>query len=208
MTYFLEPHPILDHFTQTAKASPLMARFIQVAKPLKEKGEISPGATVPVTCMNRQKEAKIFPMSWGFHFDPVPGKTPGAFVSEADALKAAEKESTRELYRSHRCIIPASYIVRASLIPLPNGSYQTGDRYVVQPTGEDVCYLAGIYRLEKDLPVFLLLTQKDSNEYGIPTLPVFIPQAYVRKWISPEEEPDYFVNHSLNSFVFEKVTMP
>ena len=71
-------------------------------EPLTAEGEIFPSAVLPVLAVNKSGEQRVFPMKWGF------AGAKGLLIN-ARAETAADKPTFSESWRSHRCVIPASW---------------------------------------------------------------------------------------------------
>ena len=123
---------------------------------------------------------------------------------------AAEKTLWKEAWKSHRCIVPASYYFEWEHWITASRKPKTGDKYMIQPRGAEVCYLAGLYRLEefRDLkyPVFTILTRTPSQELSRlhDRMPVVLPAELIDSWIQPNADPTVLVKASVTDMVFEK----
>ena len=73
----------------------------------------------------------------------------------ARAETAAEKPTFREAWAKHRCAIPASWYFEWE----HDEKKRAGQKYALKPEGEDLIWLAGLYRMEGELPVFVILTR-------------------------------------------------
>lgn len=204
MMFYLDRNPQLAKFAERAEKSPLMAKFTGAVMPLKTMGEIIPHKTVPVIVMSKDGTPEIHPMGWGFTFPAVPGKTAQAFVYEASVASVREKESTKDLFVSKRCMIPASYAIVNRMVQTDVGR-MPGERLIVQPEGEEIVYMAGIFRIEEGLPMFLMLTHSIDNDYDVDRIPVFIPQANVRNWLDPNMDPMKLVKAAITKCYFENL---
>ena len=89
-------------------------------------------------------------MKWGYT-----GKT---LLINARVETASEKPTFRDDWKSHRCIVPASYYFEWVHLRSNDGKTTTGDKYVIQPKGSSVTWLCGLYRIEEGLPVFVVLS--------------------------------------------------
>ena len=69
--------------------------------PRKTYGEMSPTDIVPVIASNRGRQRAVFPMKWGFSCKTL--------LMDARVETAAVKPTFRDAWKSHRCIVPASF---------------------------------------------------------------------------------------------------
>ena len=103
--YHMETAPALRPITEEAQRSRLYTgNREKLGQPLVTEGEIFPGALVPVIAMNRAGRRAVFPMIWGYRVQGVQH-----LVANARSETAAEKQSFRESWATHRCAIPASW---------------------------------------------------------------------------------------------------
>lgn len=178
-SYFLEESNELSGIAYAAAHHRLRPKMLEkLGKPLITRGEVFPGAIVPVIAPDRKGESRVFPMVWGFT-----GK-----VSIITSVKTESVEKTdvlKEIFSRHRCIIPSSwYFEREHLSPTvsydltgdqrlesqrnnsnrsnqsatgnnhapsndPDTDIPLGKPYLLQTKGSAVTFLAGIYRIEE-----------------------------------------------------------
>ena len=200
--FYLEDHPDMIRMIQAARGSVLQKEFLRIGHPLKDNGDVRPAMTAAATAVGKSGRAEVHPMRWGFDYPAVPGKSPHVFVSSADVHQVMEKASTRPLFEKRRCVVPASYAGVFATLPGSMPPAQ-GKKYIVQPRGDDMVWMAGIFRAENGLPVFLLLTQHADNGYDVDRIPVFLPKSAVRRWIDPGEDPVQVLGASLTDCIYE-----
>ena len=144
-------------------------------------------------------------MLWGFRVRGADRPVVNARVESAP-LKPLWKEA----WAKHRCIIPASWYFEWEHFFSPSGKPKTGDKYLIQPRSLEVCYMAGLYRLEefRDLryPVFAILTRASSPELSRihDRMPVVLPAELIGEWIRPEGDAGEIVKAAITDMVFEK----
>ena len=119
----------------------------------------------------------------------------------------------KDAWQSHRCIIPASYYYEwEHLVNQATGKKKAGDKYMIQPKGSSVTYLAGLYRIEDmkgiKVPVFTVLTREPSDEIRFihDRMPVMLAKELIQDWISPSNKPEEIVRNALTAMVFEKAS--
>ena len=173
----------------------------RIAKPLTAEGEVFPDMLVPVLASNKAGEKAVFPMIWGYHFDGI--KRP---IANARSETASEKPSFKEGWASHRCIIPASWYYEWEHTKLPSGKTKTGDKYAIQPKGEQTAWLCGLYRMENGFPVFAVVTREPTpylrNIHD--RMPLIMPKSRIHEWVSPEIRPEELLQYAVTDLIAEK----
>jgi len=190
--YYMEMSPELRPIVEEAKASSLAAWMTdRLARPMKTEGEIRPTDMVPVIAPNRHGARTVFPMVWGYS---IPGLDRPVVNCRMET--APYKDVWKEGWRSHRCIIPASWYFEWEHIPLAGGRTKTGQKHMIQTKGSEMTWLAGLYRLEeyRDLkyPVFAVLTREPVEELRRihDRMPLILPSSAIDDWISPEKKAE------------------
>ena len=132
-------------------------------------------------------------MRWGYQ---IPGRS---LLVNARVETAAEKPSFRESWQIHRCIIPASWYYEWEHLIGNSGQKKTGDKFMIQPIGYTMTYLAGLYRMEEGLPVFTVLTREPSEELKQihDRMPLIFPGDLVKEWIDPKIRPESLLPYAL-----------
>ena len=197
--FYMESSPELRPFVEAANRSPLLFKMLEkTAKPMKTEGEIRPADLVPVLATSRAGKPAVFPMLWGFQ-----GKQ--SLLINARAETAAEKPAFRDSWQSHRCAIPASWYYEWEHLSSPDGKTRTGRKYLIQPEGSALSWLAGLYRLEDGLPRFTVLTQEPSPEVRFihDRMPVLFPREVISAWIRPDQDPAPLLAKSLRAMILE-----
>ena len=192
----------LSEIIVAVKQSALVDKFInKFAKPITTSGEVRPTDIVPVLAPDRKGDRAVFPMRWGFH-NPSHNST----VFNARVETAGGKPTFKDAWKSHRCIVPATYYFEWEHFKSPNGRTKTGDKYLIQPVNSNVTWLCGLYRIEDGFPVFVVLTTEPHKELQRihDRMPLIIPDGKVDEWISPESDPDALLPYMLTDMVIEK----
>lgn len=125
---------------------------------------------------------------------------------------ASTKPTFKESWERRRCSIPASYYFEwEHLINAATGKAKTGDKYMIQPKGSEITWLAGLYRIEEmsgiQVPVFTVLTREPSSEIRFihDRMPVILPGDAVEKWIKSDSKPDEIIKEAMTDMVFERI---
>lgn len=140
--------------------SSLTSKFVDThARPLITDGEVRPTDIVPVIAPNAKGIKSVFPMQWGFL-----ARDGKRSLFNARVESAMKKPTFKDAWKSHRCIIPASYYFEWEHFKSTDGKTKTGDKYAIQPTGCIVTWLCGLYRIEDGYPVFVVLTKEPTAE--------------------------------------------
>ncbi len=161
-------------------------------------GEIRPTDVAPVIASNRSGNPSVFPMRWGFE-----SKT---LLINARVETAAEKPTYKDAWKSHRCIVPATYYFEWEHLISNGGKKQTGHKYTLQPTGSTATWLCGLYRFEHDLPVFVILTRDAAEDIRFihDRMPVIMPKDLINEWIRPDSNPVELVKEAITDIYAEK----
>ena len=204
----MEMSPELRPIIEEANRSALKARIVdKLGRPLITEGEVRPTNIVPVIAPNRYGAGTVFPMVWGFTLPHSSSPMVNARVETAST-----KPTFKESWERRRCIVPASYYFEwEHLINAATGKAKTGDKYMIQPKGSAVTWLAGLYRIEDisgiQVPVFTILTREPSEEIRFihDRMPVILPGDDIEKWIDPVSKPDEIIKNAMTNMVFEKI---
>ena len=205
--YYMEMSPELRPIIEEANRSTLKERIVnKLGRPLVIEGEVRPTNIVPVIAPNRSGARAVFPMVWGFSLPRSSSPMVNARVETAST-----KPTFKESWERRRCIIPASYYFEwEHLINAATGKAKTGDKYMIQPKGSEITWLAGLYRIEEmsgiQVPVFTVLTREPSEEIRFihDRMPVILPREDVDNWIKPDSKPDEVIKNAMTNMVFEK----
>lgn len=199
--FYIEPETEeIREFLEEAKRSRLGDRFMRAGSQVLTSGEIRPTNVVPVIASGKDRKIGAFPMRWGFL---VPG---GSLVVNARTETAASKPTFRESWKSHRCIIPASWYYEWEHTKTTTGKVKTGDKYAIQPRGEKMTWLCGLYRMEEGFPVFAVLT-KEPTQYLKSIhdrMPLILPKDMIWEWVRPDSRPEDVLRYAVSDLIAEK----
>lgn len=206
--FYIEPtDPLVRDFLEQVNRSPLTDRFRgRFAQAIPASGEIFPASVVPVIAMSRRMKRTVFPMKWGFIMNGAPGREPGKLMINARSESAAEKPMFRESWIKHRCVIPASWYFEWEHHTLPDGRKKAGKKYAISPRGKTMVWLAGLYRMEQELPVFTILTRAPSEDVSWmhDRMPLMIPESDINAWISPDIDPETVLPEAITDLTYDK----
>ena len=70
-------------------------------------------------------------------------------------------------------------------------------------------WLCGLYRMENDLPVFVVLTREPSAELASihDRMPLMLPDDKIDEWIAPATQPESLLSYALTEMIIEKDTV-
>ena len=192
----------LQQIMSLAERNPLTDKFIREGHPLMTKGEIRPTNVVPVIAPNPEGKKTVYPMKWGFKDNEH-----GNILYNARSESAGFKPTFKELWKAHRCVVPSSYYYEWQHYKSSDGRTKTGDKYMIQPVNSEVTLLCGLYRIEDELPVFVILTREPSGDLAEihERMPVIIPKDKVTEWITPENNPAEVMPYVLTEMITEQV---
>ena len=162
--YFLEESPELRPIIEEMNRSPLLP-FFQNTSTVTEFGEVTPTCVVPVIASNRSGSRSVFPMKWGFSIPKASGSS--TLLINARVETAAAKPTFRQAWNSHRCIVPASWYFEWEHFTDASGKKPVGSKYIIHPEGTKTAWLCGLYRMEKGLPSFVILTCEPGETSGL-----------------------------------------
>ncbi|MCR5281799.1 MAG: SOS response-associated peptidase [Lachnospiraceae bacterium] len=194
--------PELKNVMEAVKRSMLSERFISShGRPIITFGDIRPTDIVPTLASNTKGNLSVFPMQWGFL-----AKDGKRTLFHARVETASQKPTFKDAWHSHRCIIPASYYYEWAHFKSADGRVKTGDKYVIQPKGCTLTWLCGLYRMENDYPVFVILTREPTVELNkiYDRMPLILPKDLISKWIDPYADPEEILPYALTDMIIEK----
>ena len=199
--FYIEPESDeLSEILEEAKQSRLGELFLRAGSQVLTSGEIRPTNVVPVIATGKDRRSGVFPMRWGFQ---IPG---GSLVVNARSETAASKPTFRDPWEGHRCIIPASWYYEWEHTKLPSGKTKTGDKYAIQPKGEQTAWLCGLYRMENGFPVFAVVTREPTpylrNIHD--RMPLIMPKSRIHEWVSPDIRPEELLQYAVTDLIAEK----
>ncbi len=192
----------LRDIISAAEGSALTDRFLRMGSPLHTSGEIRPTDVTAAIATSRSGKRTVFPMQWGFHLS---GRTGTTMLLNARSETAAQKQTFRESWRTHRCILPASYYFEWEHHKDPSGRQTAGQKYAIQPRGSAVTWLCGLYRMEEGLPRFVVLTRQPSDDIAFihDRMPVILPADLIDQWIDPAIDTSKVIGRAVTDVVFE-----
>ena len=199
--FYVEPdtEEIRDVIAEVQK-SLLANKFIRAGNAVLTSGEIRPTNVVPVIASDRRGKRASFPMKWGFQ---IPDRS---LIVNARTETAAQKPTFKEAWEKHRCIIPATWYYEWEHLIGNTGQKKTGDKYMIQPLGSSMTWLAGLYRIENGLPVFAVLTKEPTKALSLihDRMPLILPKYLIDAWINPDSRPEDLLRYALSEMVLEK----
>ena len=201
--FYIEPRSEeLDEIMKAAMKTGLARKFLIAGSAVLTSGEIRPTNVVPVIAPNKDGKRTVFPMRWGFR---IPGRS---LVVNARTETAAVRPTFRDSWRQHRCVIPASWYFEWEHLDAPGGKTKTGDKFAIQPNGQSVTWLCGLYRIEDGFPAFTVLTREPSDAVRRihDRMPLILPEEMTDAWISPEQKPEDIIRYAVTDLVMERVS--
>ncbi len=187
---------------EQAESSALLTRFRMKGPALPAfSGEVFPTNIVAAIAPDPKKQARIYPMRFGFTL-----KGDSRPLVNARSETAGEKPMFREAFQTHRCIIPASYYFEWEHKKDSTGHIASGQKYLIQPRGTSMTFLCGMYRIENGLPELVILTREPQGDLRKihDRMPVILPKNRIMQWISPDSKPEDILPYALTDMIFEK----
>ena len=199
--FFIDTHSDeLDEIVEKARATKTGIKLSHLWGPVKD-GEIRPTDIAPVIAPAPSGKPKIFAMKWGYS---VPGKTTILFNARSET--AAIRPTFKEDWLHHRCIVPASYYYEWEHLTDEKGRKKSGSRYLIQPKGQDITYLCGLYRVEDGYPYFIILTREPGEEISFihNRMPLILPKEKIEEWTDPNSDPQRIIRCALTLMVADR----
>lgn len=206
--YFMEMDPELRDIVEEMNQSPLTWKMVdKLGRRATTEGVVRPTNIVPAVASSSHGSRAVFPMVFGF--SPAGGASVPLINARVET--AGQKPTFKEAWKSHRCIIPASYYFEwVHLVNPATGKKKTGEKYLIQPKGAQLAWLAGLYRIEEKsgmrYPAFTILTREPGEEIRFihDRMPVILPRELVDSWIQPDSDPEDIVKEAITDVAFEK----
>ena len=158
--------------------------------------EVNPGDIAAVIASNRKLEPQAFGMKWGYKLPD------GKLIFNARSETAAQKAMFADGMRQRRCLIPADSYYEWQKVG------QGKQKYQIAPTDANGFFLAGIYRIEKGIPVFSILTKEpvESISFIHNRMPVILPEEIILDWLNPQYHGQEILNAALQDMSFSRVS--
>ena len=205
--YYMELSPELRPYIDRAFHSSLKDRMVaKLGRPFKTEGEVCPTDIAPVIAPDQKQHPTVFPMVWGFT-NPREGGKP---LVNCRVETAGFKPFWKESWQRRRCIIPCSYHFEWEHYMTIKGQKKAGQKYMIQPTGALITYLAGLYTIEDTngikVPVFAVLTREPGEEISFihDRMPVILGKESIKPWMDPQSNPAEIVKTALTDMYYEK----
>lgn len=187
-----------------AQKNPLSDALMNAMKrPKTMSGDICPTDMAAVLAPNKEGRAAVFPMIWGFAAgaDTKP-------VINCRLETAAVRPLWKDSWQRRRCVIPASWYYEWGCPSPEDGGRK--EKFVIQPRGAEITYLAGLYRFEEhqgvQVPVFAVITREPvppvSNIHD--RMPLILSRESLPEWISPGGDPVRVSRNALTEMIMEK----
>ncbi|MBQ9827145.1 MAG: SOS response-associated peptidase [Lachnospiraceae bacterium] len=150
---------------------------ITSAMPRVAAGDIRPSMTAPAVTGTEQVPEWAL-LTWGFT-----GFDKSRLIINARAESIREKPMFRESIQKRRCVLPAA------------GFYEWDSRKqkaVFTRPGEDIIFLGGIWRPEKDGARFVIIT-REANESMLPVhdrMPLILDPDEAKAWLKRDDLTD------------------
>lgn len=204
--YYVEPDAFRPYIDR-AKRLPLAEQIMEIlGKPLRMSGDIRPTDVAAVMAPDKSGGIAVFPMLWGFHVPET-----GTPVVNCRLESADYKPLWKDSWYRRRCVIPASWYYEWEHFASPDGRKRvTGAKYLIQPQGASVTWLAGLYRFEEHggirVPVFAVLTRPPSADVQTlhDRMPLMLDRRDIADWIRPDGDPKQIAGKALIHMVTEK----
>lgn len=212
-TWFYADYKHLSGFINKAHQLTLTSAIMNaMSKPSTMSGNIRPTDMAAVLASNKQGNMGVFPMIWGFTHESMPKPLINCRIETAD-----QKSLWKDSWHRRRCIIPASWYYEWGIPPSEVGFHNSNEqhkikkiKFSIQPEGEEITYLAGLYRFEEhcgvQIPMFAVLTREavapvsDIHD----RMPLIFDNYNLSEWINPYANPFKTAEKALTNMIMEK----
>ena len=164
-----------------------------VFEPVKTSGEIFPADIVPVVASNKNMMPTAFAIRWGYTLPD------GRRIINARSETAETRPMFKDGMRQRRCAVPATNYFEWER------AGKTKTKYAIRPTDGELFYMAGIYCIESDRPVFSILTREPAESIAFihNRMPVILPRDLVKDWTNPQYRAGELLNHAVLDLSYE-----
>ena len=162
---------------------------------IKLSGEIFPTNIVPIVANSKSLAPTPFLMKWGYTAPWDEKKQ----VINARSETASSKGMFKDGMKNRRCLIPATNYFE----------WQKTDagkvKHAIKPRGSNVLYMAGLYRIEHEKPVFTILTRNPAPEISFihDRMPVILPKVIHKDWLDINNNADEVLESALQDMEFK-----
>jgi len=210
--YYDNSNPELKEIANKVESLPLTLEMVRkYGVPLVIDGEVHPSDLAPVIAPNKSGQMCFFAMKWGFTIpthNPASSEPKNMLYINARSETAYEKKNFKDSWEHRRCIIPSSYYFEWKHIKDSDNKTIKKDKYLIQPQNMDITYLAGLYRIEDNFPVFTVLTMSPSEEVAKihDRMPVIFSKSQIENWINPKSNPKELLAFAIKDMYTEMVS--
>ena len=163
---------------------------------IKTQGEIRPTDTIVTIANGQSMQQGVFAMRWGY---TMPDGKP---MFNARSETAATKPMFADGMKQRRCIIPATLYFEWE----KHGTQKI--KHAIFPTGSDMIYMAGVYRIEDKRAACSILTRTpaDCIAHIHDRMPVILPREAVPDWLNLRYDPQEVLSAALGEMTFQPCT--
>ena len=214
-TWFYADYKSLENYITIAQKSPLANEImVTMSRSVAMTGDIRPTDVAAVIASGKSGNIGVFPMVWGFTNEASSKPIINCRIETAD-----QKNLWRESWHTRRCAIPASWYYEWGVLPTEEGynSRQQRDikktRFIIQPTGAEITFLAGLYRYEehngKQIPMFSVITRESLEPVRSihDRMPLMLKHEDVRDWVRPNTSPSGITERALTDVIMEAASV-
>ena len=215
-TWFYADYKSLENYITRAQKSPLANEImLTMSRSIAMTGDIRPTDVAAVIASGRSGNMGVFPMVWGFTNEASSKPIINCRIETAD-----QKNLWRESWHTRRCVIPASWYYEWGVPPTDEG-YNTlrqqrdikKTRFIIQPAGAEITFLAGLYRYEehsgKQIPMFSVITREAVEPVRNihERMPLMLKKEDVRDWVRPNTSPSGIIERALTDVIMEAASV-
>lgn len=161
--------------------------------PARTQGELRPADIIPVVANTPALMPGAFAMKWGY---TMPDGKP---MFNARSETAAARPLFADGMKQRRCLIPATLYFEWE----KRGTQKI--KHAIFPTGSDMLYMAGIYRIEGNRAACSILTRAPAEciAHIHDRMPVILPREAVADWLNLRLNPQEVLTAALGDMTFQ-----
>lgn len=161
--------------------------------PARTQGELRPADIIPVVANTPALMPGAFAMKWGY---TMPDGKP---MFNARSETAATRPLFADGMKQRRCLIPATLYFEWE----KRGTQKI--KHAIFPTGSDMLYMAGIYRIEGNRAACSILTRAPAAciAHIHDRMPVILPREAVPDWLNPRCNPQEVLTAALGDMTYQ-----
>ena len=184
---------------------PMQWGFNVAKRPVLPNARLETAAAKPLFQAAWKAHRCVIPASWYYeweHFTDENGrKKTGRKFAICPGPSSLQNEMSVSAVSALKTISPETYTVETSALE-KTSSTSTAPRNILAETvrkASSVTWLCGLYRIENNVPVFVVLTREPGRELSRihDRMPLILPPDAALEWVRPQAKPEDLLKYSL-----------